>query len=280
MRKFSLYLVIIFIGITKAHAAPLQNQVSAQQFFSAVPAKLIPAVQSILRLPEARELLHEVCAQGKVRIELQYDRQGFEALWNQEQRTIVLNTAHCRDMGSRIRCLLFELHNARAASQFTHTDHLALSGRVSINSYVESIERIEHMNVLQTARLLNQGIARGIFPSDAFWDMMHDFTDHYKMQQLTGHSQQIAQTYYILCDDSRRSPFRGTISQLGRLSAKDKEVLTQYLWTKASLTQGDERERRDAAAFFEREAKRVNQGLGTARHRQLLNVVFDGKAPI
>lgn len=272
MKTIFIYLITLTASLSQLHA---HSKTASQQFFSAVPSELIPVVQAILRLPEARELLQEVCAQGRVRIELQYNRQGFEALWNQEQRMIVLNTAQCRGMGSRIRCLLFELHNARAASQFTHTDHLALSGRVSKTSYVEAIERIEHTNVLQTAQLLNKGTARGLFPSDAHWDIMHDFTDHYKMQQLTGHSQQIAQTYNMLCNDGRRSPFRGTISQLGQLSAKDKEVLTQYLWTKASLTQGNEREKRDAAAFLEREAKRVNQGLGTARHRQFLHVVFD-----
>lgn len=90
------------------------------------------------------------------------------------------------------------------------------------------VEKIEHKNVLSTAQLIEQGIRAKAFPLETRWKIVHDFNLHYKIQQLTGHSDAIAQDYRNIAPKNSRSSFRGTIAKTNSRSENSQRASDLY----------------------------------------------------
>ncbi|NGX60684.1 MAG: hypothetical protein K940chlam9_00151 [Chlamydiae bacterium] len=156
------------------------------------------AVQTLYKIPEARELIQKVEADGPVRVYVTPFPNGSNAMWRADERAIILNGNKSRTYGEMLRSILFEFHNAAADKEFMKTDWMAKQGQISKNTYIEQIERIEHSNALSTCNIIEQAIAKRIFPMDARWSIPSDFHFHFQIQKESGHSQAIAVTYDCL----------------------------------------------------------------------------------
>lgn len=194
------------------------------------------AFEAILAMPEGYALAESVQAEGDFSVQLSRGSIGFEACWNPRSRAIVLNGSHQRSRGSLIRSILFELHNARSNEELLELQRQAAQGELSKESFVEAVETIEYGNVLETSRMLEEGIAMNIFPRDADYPIEMGFREHYMLQQLTGHSQQIARSYDALCPfrDLKR-PFRGLLGDISRLDGFQRGELLQLVEIAADL---------------------------------------------
>src|SRR5262249_48549865 len=127
-------------------------------------------------------------------------------------REIGLDGLKNSSWGCLIRDLIFELHNAVTTSEDACLMQKARAGRITCDQYVQGVEKIEHRNVVKTARLIQEGIKAGVFPRDARWDVVHNFDIHYKIQQLSGHSAMIVEEYKQCCPNQFFAcPYRGTI---------------------------------------------------------------------
>lgn len=198
--------------------------------FSQVPQNLNPVIKKLLSLPEANALLEQVSQEGNIGIALQNDPSGqFDAMWDGDARLIKINPYRHSHEGSWICSILFELHNASTNRKMLALFHSAERNQISKEAWVEKMERMEHANALNTCHLIEKGIAQGIYPADAHWNIFQGFDDHYKLQQVTGHSQWFANKYDNVNPHSSRLPFQGTVSNLRQMSNKDKKNLENYL---------------------------------------------------
>lgn len=225
-----LFLLLTFGGIV-AHAEAVPHN-----SFNQVPQQLRSVVAKLLELPEARALLAQVSQEGSVGIVMQNDPNGqFDALWDGDSRLIKVNSHQHPNEGSWICSILFELHNAKTNKHMLDLFHSAEKNQVSKEVWVEQMERMEHANALNACRLLEKGIAQGIYPPEARWTIFYTFDDYYKLQQISGHSQWLANYYDQSNPYSKRLPFQGTISGLGHMTAEDKKDLQDYLVIKNNL---------------------------------------------
>ncbi len=204
MKKFFGFLLFIHVSSTALFAAtgvphglscPYSERSISSPFISA-PGHLQPLIQTLLSLPETHPLIHSVQKEGFLTLKtLPLGSQTSNAYWEGGTRTIVLNASKRRTEGSLLRSILFEMHNASKNQEFLYYDHLATQGLISKKAYVETIERIEHLNALNTCDLIEKGIQKGVFPFDSRWPIPRHFAEHFKQQQQTGHSAHIAAVY-------------------------------------------------------------------------------------
>jgi hypothetical protein len=192
------------------------------------------AFHLIQNLPEARQLIQSIEKEGSVKIEiLNLPQESFDAFWDGGRRTIRVNAGKNEKLGVLICSILFELHNASTNQQLKKMTTLAANGMISKDQYVESIERMEHENAIKTCALLNKGISINLFPPEAYWPILPDFEDHYKIQQIHGHSAWIAAQYDSI--SPRRNAYMGTIPP--NLTRQQKKDLLQHLRMKNQLAQ-------------------------------------------
>jgi hypothetical protein len=226
--------------------------------FTHVPVGLHPAVEAIGKLGETAPLLQRAFGGGTIRLADSYGGDcHFEALWDSCTRTIAINKQVHKTLGLKIRDLLFELHNAAATDKFAHLDKLAEEGKINKERYVRATELIEYQNVKATVALLDLGIARKIFPPDCKWEILPNFDEHYKMQQLTGHAQMIAQSFDAFTPSRCHFTYTGTIAFLSPFSEEEKIAMTQYLWAKAALTHGTAIDKQAAERFFSEQRRTI-----------------------
>lgn len=167
--------------------------------FRSVHPSLRSAVTTMLRLPEARQLLDRISKEGPVAVEVgKWGAKQSGAMWHPAQRKIVVNMSKKHSEGQKIAAIFFEMHNASTCRRFLELDTKACQGKISKRNYVESVEKIEHQNAVIASSLLEKAIARGIYPQDARWPILRDFRDHFQLQQQMGHSSQIACSYDTL----------------------------------------------------------------------------------
>lgn len=234
----SIFLVLLtFIGIVT------QVEANQRNMFNQVPQSLSSVVAKLLELPEARALLAQVSQEGSVGIVMQNDPSGqFDALWDGDARLIKVNPYRHPKEGSWICSILFELHNAKTNRHMLNLFHSAEKNQLSKEMWVEQMERMEHANALNACRLLEKGIAQGIYPPEARWTIFFTFDDYYKLQQISGHSQWLANYYDQTNYQSQRLPFQGTIPGLGHMTAQDKKDLQDYLVIKNNLEDSNHQE--------------------------------------
>jgi hypothetical protein len=198
------------------------------------PYELKEAVAILQKMPQIRHLIHNIQQKGFIDIVLsQPNSFDFDALWNGEKRVIIVNLSNNKFLSSQIQTILFELHNATSNHHFMTLVEKARNHQISKELYVESIERMEHANALNTSQLIEMGIKKGIFPLQARWEIFPKFDDYYKLQQLQDHSSWIAKNYDYLSQTSGQH-FFGTIN-LPLLSAEDKKDMLYFLTIKNDL---------------------------------------------
>ncbi len=250
--------------------------------FASYPQKLKPVVETIQSLPEGRALIVAASKEGPIRLAL-FNDSRFGACWNNQERIIALDPQTNASMGKAINSLIFELHNAKNDKKLTQLYRLAANRQIDKEAFVESVERVEYENALETCRLLRKGIERKVFPKDADWQIFRSFEDHYSIQQMTGHSQQIAESYDDLTRARTSKPYIGTLGKYHKLSEKNKEDLVRYFYLKNDLQSPLEKERLQAQTDLEREYALVKRGLreGSATQRKrardnlvLMDLVF------
>lgn len=160
------------------------------------PQQLSAPLNLLYRLEETNQLLRKVEAEGNITIKTSnFGKNPSNASWVPNERTIYLNFAKQRTLGSLVCSITFELHNALSETQFDYYDQLAQEGRISKEDYIAGIEYIEYVNACNASWMLEKGIRRGIFPSDASWPIAPTFQQHFHIQKMAGHSALIGYMY-------------------------------------------------------------------------------------
>lgn len=269
------YLMGLFGSGLAVSVAPQSNDPQVSGYgFASFPESLKGVVEAIYRLPEGRKLIEEASQQGKIRLALDKGAE-FEAFWDSGTRTVALNPRKNISDGIRIASIVFELHNAKASNDLVRLTQRALKGHVTKEAYVEGIERLEHKNALAAARILKKGITQSFFPQEANWPVFRSFDDHYLVQQITGHSQEIARNYDAMRQGSYAKPYIGTLHTFKGLSEQGKEDLMRYLGMKNDLESSDEAEVARAKHFLKMELNDLAAHPNKER-KALIRKVFKG----
>lgn len=156
---------------------------------------LKPALHMLYQCPDTRAVIERAEKEGAFQIYKAPFPSNSGAMWDSSNRSIVINTNKKANYGQVTRSILFEMHNVISHRQFVHLDRLAETGKISKEIYIESVERIEYNNALQTAQLMRNGVSQGFFPEGAYCEVHSNFEDHFKLQKQCGHSQAIAAIY-------------------------------------------------------------------------------------
>jgi len=142
----------------------------------------------IKKVPEALALISSIQKEGPIQIVINNGRENrFGAYWDPDNRLIAVAYSVDSDEGSIIGSLLFELHNASVNKEFERLDDK--------ETYVRSMEYLEYVNSLNTAKLAEIGIRRGIFPKSARLPTYSNFKEHFSEQKRSGHSACFARIY-------------------------------------------------------------------------------------
>lgn len=207
--------------------------------------ELKPSIEKIYALPESSELLQKVEQQGPLII-IYESCPGYPyfAHWNGQERTITINSDKHPSEGQIIQSVIFELNNALDAHELSVFYSQAENGALDKEAFVEGIERMEHRHTLDTAALLKKGIDQKIFPENALWPSIVEFRTYYQIQQLTGHSQWLAERYDQVAPANAVRPFRGTVN-LDGLSKEDRFDIAFYLGIRDYIrnSRGDQKQK-------------------------------------
>lgn len=238
--------------------------------FAYYPKELEATLDNLIRLPEARQLLEKVNKQGPIGLVLD-SRAESGAYWDSYHRKIGVNHTMLHTRGALINGILFELHNAVQDKMLNHYTTLAARGRISKEDYVEAIEKIEHENAVSASGLLKKGVEEKIYPEDASWTVFHEFADHYLVQQVTGHSNFIADRYDHLAKNRKKLPYKGTIPNAQDLSQEDKKVLMRLLSIKNDLKSENRDDIAKATAYLLREYQLIEKCAKESKNKECEN---------
>lgn len=217
------FVLFVFLG-----SLPL-NLMGLNETIASYPPELENIVSKIEQMPEVQPLLNKVYEKGPIALELASNSGDFDAMWASGRRVILINPNRHRSESTMIVSLIFELHNAARDTELLDLVDNASSGAIDKDTFVYRTEKLEHENCLDTIRLINLGVKRGLFPSNTSWNIYADFEDHYKIQQLKGHSTWLADTYNRYNPNGYTMVYKGTIDCFGQLSSKEKSNLERYL---------------------------------------------------
>lgn len=172
---------------------------TAQSTFTSCPSNLEPLVEKLEQTPEAKKLMDLATSEGPIRlIEKPMGASGMNAMWNINERTVILNSSKYRAPGEKMRSILFELQNARTTRHFIELDMLVRKRQLSKNEYIKRVEKLEHNNALLIMDLIDRAITAGYFPPSAKWNIVRNFEEHLSWQKIQGHSALIARNYDII----------------------------------------------------------------------------------
>lgn len=236
MNKILIQLAAIFF--IALQPLPFLYSAQPQTHFASSPPQAKNALNALNKLPEFRDLLVKAQKEGPVHLRMEGHPQ-FEGLWDGNSRTIVVNTKFNPSPGAIICTILFELHNAVTATYFDQLIVQAQRGALTKDQYVEKVEQAEYKNARDTQALLDKGIEMGIFPESARWPIMPNFEDHYKVQQVSGHSLFIADTYDQINPRGHMSHYKGTIHRPSWMNDQDKDEFCRYIVMRSGLESPD-----------------------------------------
>lgn len=173
------------------------DQGSSSSISIECPPQLRKCLAKIQKMPEAQKLISAIQKEGPLRIAINNTdlSEQFGAFWDCDCRTIVISPAWHESEGRLIGTLLFELFNASVSSKFDELEHLAITGKISKENYVEAMEYLEYQNSKNAAKIAERGIQLGIFPESARLPTYKNFEEHYHYQKIGGHSAWIAKMY-------------------------------------------------------------------------------------
>lgn len=278
-------LFLLTINLLLFSAGIINSQIETSPQNEPNSPKIERALEAIKSIPEGARLLKEIEKEGPFRVEIRaIDSFDFGAMWDSGNRSIVVNAARCHNDGIFISSLLFELHNARSTRYLEGEANKAVKGALSKEEYVATIERMEHSNALATIKILEQGIEKGIFPVTAKWTVIENFDDHYKLQQVSGHSVWIADHFDAMSPRAFKA-YQGTIENFQHLTDEDKQKIAYYLSVKNKIATGSEKEIAFATKYLMSEIASVIDGElypflkdshSHEKHKYRLNAVFEG----
>ncbi len=237
MKRWILF--VCFLVLPKPSIFNLEPLHAAYQYCSYQADGSLKAKHPILKkticklkeLPESNCLIEEALKGGSIDVSLANQGMPFSAMWNSGERKIVVDAKTGDDQGEVLVNLLFELTNAVSEPEYQALYKAAQNGRINCDEYVETVERIEHDNMIDTVNILTKGVHAGIFPKSAQWSIIYNFSTHYKIQQLTGHSLFIVKEYHDVSPHGSHNCYRGTVKNLKKMSRSEKVYLAEFLYS-------------------------------------------------
>ena len=163
--------------------------------------KCVPQLQkslnAILKIPEARTLIHSIQKEGPIQIVADSTSlsKQFGAYWDPDNRIICIDLSANRTEGAKIGSLLFELHNASVNSKIFHLNMLAYRRKINKQNYIQSMEHLEYINSINTAKIADKGIKMGVIPKDSRLSIYSSFEEHFRVQRMSGHSDSMGRMY-------------------------------------------------------------------------------------
>ena len=161
--------------------------------------QLQKCLNSLLKIPEARTLIATIQKEGPIRIVAECDplSKQFGAFWDPDRRVICIDLSTNRTEGAKIGSLLFELHNASVNSKIYHLNMQVYQRKINKQNYIRSMEYLEYINSLNTAKIADKGIKMGILPKDSRLPIFSTFEEHFRIQKMSGHSASMGRIYDI-----------------------------------------------------------------------------------
>jgi hypothetical protein len=227
--KINIFLTLLFVNICQLDAAPICPQ--AKNSLHTKHSSVSEVITMLKNFPESNQVINKALKEGSITVEILNKGMPFEAMWASTIRKIAIDGRSHSDQGKILCHLLFELTNAVSESKYQDLYLMAKNGLIDCDSYVETVEKIEHQNMVQTVDIIEKGIATGVFPSSARWTIVYDFAIHYKIQQLVGHSLLIAEEYQDIAQQNSLSNYRGTVKNLKKMSKNERTSLAGYLYS-------------------------------------------------
>jgi len=124
------------------------------------------------------------------------------ASWDPSRKTIFLSPL-LKTLEDMAAALIFELVNVSADNRFRRLDESAKENLLTKSEYVEAVEYEEFQTAKKTEELVHT-----LFPKRPKPLRLSQFADHYRYQQLCGHSARIAKQYDRL--NKSKSSYHGT----------------------------------------------------------------------
>lgn len=221
-------IILFFFLISHSFYAECLN------FATPISKQTETALRKLYQVPGFQTFIVEIEKEGLVTIEVKpLPNENFDAFWDSTNRKIRIHSLRNQQLETLACSILFELHNAKSDKEFRSLYNKAKKGEISKSVYVESVEKMEHRNALECSLFLEKGIQLGVFSEKARWPILQDFDDHYKLQQIMGHSEWIAKNYDSIAPfKTKNRPYFGT---LPKLSPQGKEDFLRYLKIKKSI---------------------------------------------
>ncbi len=229
--------------------------------FTNYSPQLSRAIHAVNQMDEVNEILQEVEHRiGPIQVELKPHRSKFNALWNPGLRAIQLNQNAQRSLSDNIISIVFELHNAKVTAQMDEVTQLARAGLISRLEYMETMERLEHINALSTKSIIQKGVARGIFPRNTYWNIPESFDVHFNLQKSSGHTAWFSTIYNQMASQMPRRPQEVDAASRRQYS----EAIIAYVQLKDKLYASDSFARQEALRTVIHEWEKVQPGSAIA----------------
>ncbi len=177
----------------------ISSDLSSIRGFRSVPKGLDSIANKVVCNPFIQSMLGFV---GSVGLEVS-DCEGFKAKWCWGDRKILLSSQFFRDTeANKVASLVFELSNAFQTSRFKEL--VRNKDQYGVEAFVRAFEEIEYDSAKITQRIAGQ-----ILGSDKVYDfklISQKFSEHYALNQISGHSEWIAKKYFP------EKAYRGTLA--------------------------------------------------------------------
>lgn len=208
-------------AITTQNPTAFPYETSFSESFGFYPKVLEEAVKSVENIPSVKELLCKVVASGGIGIETAEEEilGGDKYAWHNTKRVILINHQDIIEdkltLAEKINGIVFELCNADRAQVFNLLAEQARKKTLTIDSYVERVEKMEFLTSCQRWKIIKEGVEQGLIADDPSFNSpdSQDFNLYYAEQQLGGHSQRIAERYQSLFPEETHT-YKGTVHQL------------------------------------------------------------------
>lgn len=207
------------------------------QFFKPYSSDFQPALDLLMQDAEVVDVLKEIVKNQGKKIYLKFDLQIQPASYNFDTNTITLSNSYRQgSLQEQVAFLFFELQNARNRQNLQ--DLFSRVQTLESENFVRAVEEHEFTSALATHHLMKKYINEGIFTRDVpFFYIPLNFTEHYLLQQLNGHAQEIAARVNRLVKTQNNKPYQGTWSQ--PLTTLQVPVLKLLLSNKTALDISD-----------------------------------------
>lgn len=193
----SILICCVFSICQISQAFALHEQIRSRANEIECAPQLRNCLATLQKLPEVKDLITAIQQEGSIRLALNKSKlsEQFGAFWDVDRRIIFVNLSWHQKEGELLASILFELHNASINSKINQLDHLASTGKIERDKYVEAMEFLEYQNAVKASALLKKGVELKIFPPSAYLPLYSSFEEHFRMQKIGGHSAWFAHNY-------------------------------------------------------------------------------------